>query len=88
MDTSGKKGLWYVYIVRCNDDSLYTGITTDLPRRLDEHNNSARGAAYTRGRRPVKIVYSAEELDRSAASRRERQIKNLSKPEKERLVLA
>ena len=85
--TLEKKGLWHVYIVRCNDDSLYTGITTDLDRRLKEHNDSPRGAAYTRGRRPVTLVYTDTVIDRSSASRREREIKNLSKLAKERLLL-
>ena len=88
LKTSGKGTLWHVYIVRCRDDSLYTGITTDLTRRLNEHNNSPRGAAYTRGRRPVTLVYTDAVNDRSSASRRELEIKRLSKPEKERLLLA
>ena len=85
--TSEKDRLWHVYIVRCNDDSLYTGITTDLIRRLKEHNNSPRGASYTRGRRPVTLVYTDTVIDRSSASRREREIKHLSKLAKERLLL-
>ena len=49
---------WYVYVVRCRDDSLYTGITTELERRIEEHNHSPKGARYTRARRPVELVYS------------------------------
>ena len=52
---------WSVYIVRCADDSLYTGITIDLERRLHEHNNAKNGAKYTRPRRPVTLVYQAEQ---------------------------
>ena len=84
--TSDKDVQWHVYIVRCSDDSLYTGITTDLVRRLNEHNTSPRGAVYTRSRRPVTLVYTDTANDRAAASRREREIKNLSKVNKERLL--
>ncbi|MFK7852480.1 MAG: GIY-YIG nuclease family protein [Granulosicoccus sp.] len=86
--SSRDQGNWHVYIVRCNDKSLYTGITTDLSRRLDEHNNSPRGATYTRSRRPVTLVYSDTAINRSAACRREREIKNLTKLAKEQLLLA
>ncbi|HEO98490.1 MAG: GIY-YIG nuclease family protein [Campylobacterales bacterium] len=64
-----------VYILRCADDTLYTGIATDLDRRLTEHNSSEKGARYTRSRRPVKLVYSEPFPDRSSASRREYEIK-------------
>ena len=67
--------MYYVYILRCADDTLYTGITTELERRIDEHNGSAKGAKYTCTRRPVKLVYSEEQADRSAASKREYEIK-------------
>ncbi|MDH5301530.1 MAG: GIY-YIG nuclease family protein [Gammaproteobacteria bacterium] len=77
---------WFVYMVRCADQSLYTGITTDLQRRLQEHNDSALGARYTRSRRPVALVYHEACADRSAASIREAQIKRLSRPAKERLI--
>ena len=68
---------WFVYIVRCLDRTLYTGITTDLDRRLAEHN-AGLGAKYTRPRRPVVLVYSEQAISRSAAARREYQIKKLS----------
>lgn len=78
---------WYVYILRCSDGSLYTGITNDLERRINEHNeNSKLAAAYTRSRRPVKLVYQEICKDRSEASMREAIIKNMSKVEKEELL--
>ena len=67
--------MYYVYIVKCADDSLYTGIATQLERRIEEHNNSDKGAKYTRVRRPVELVYSEEYPDRSTASKREYEIK-------------
>ena len=73
---------YFVYILRCADDTLYTGITTDLERRVDEHNNSAKGAKYTRARRPVSLVYSEILENRSDASKREYFIKKMSRKEK------
>ena len=67
--------MYYVYIVECADKTLYTGIATELERRVEEHNNSEKGAKYTRVRRPVKLVYSEEYPDRSTASKREYEIK-------------
>jgi putative endonuclease len=66
---------WQVYIIRCSDESLYTGITTDLERRWRQHS-SRRGARYFRGRAPVAVVYLERGHDRSSASRREVAIKN------------
>lgn len=77
---------YFVYILRCSDNTLYTGITTDLERRLGEHNGSPKGAKYTRNRRPVKIVYSEPCKDKSAASKREYAIKQLTKREKEAML--
>ena len=78
---------WYVYILRCADGSLYTGIATDVMRRLDEHKTGVRSAAkYTRARRPVKLVYQEPQDSRSAAARREYQIKQLPRAEKEALI--
>ena len=77
--------MYYVYIVRCADDTLYTGLTTDLIRRLAEHNSSVRGAKYTRSRRPVTLVYSEEFSDRATASAAEFQIKKLPRTAKLRL---
>ena len=73
---------WYVYIVRCSDNSLYTGITVDLERRVGEHNTSKKGAKYTKSRRPVHLVYSETHQDRSSASKRESAIKKLSRSDK------
>ena len=67
--------MYYVYIVKCADDTLYTGIATELERRIGEHNESDKGAKYTRVRRPVSLVYSEEHPDRSTASKREYEIK-------------
>ncbi len=79
---------WYVYIVRCADDSLYTGIAMDVEKRVDEHNYSDKlGARYTRFRRPVKLVYQETLDSRSAAAKRETEIKGLSRQEKESLIL-
>jgi putative endonuclease len=76
----------YVYILNCADKSLYTGITVDLTRRLEEHNTSKLGAKYTRPRRPVKIVYSKKFRSRSTASKAECRIKKLSREEKLKLT--
>ena len=73
---------WYVYIVKCADGSLYTGITVDKERRVIEHNTSNKGAKYTRSRRPVHLVYSETHLNRSLAPKRESAIKKLSRTEK------
>jgi len=67
--------MYFVYILRCADDTLYTGITTDLERRVEEHNSSVKGAKYTCSRRPVTLVYSENHEDRSRASKREYEIK-------------
>ncbi|MDH3687983.1 MAG: GIY-YIG nuclease family protein [Gammaproteobacteria bacterium] len=78
---------WYVYIVRCGDGSLYTGIAKDVERRVAEHNGSnLLSARYTRTRRPVELVYQEGLETRSDASRREHQIKQLTKEEKEVLI--
>ena len=62
---------WYVYIVRCNDGTLYTGITKDLNKRIREHNSDKGGAKYTKSRRPVDLVYSEQVESRSAAAKLE-----------------
>ena len=78
---------WFVYIVRCSDNSLYTGIATDVERRVGEHNITGKIAAkYTRARQPVKLVYYETVVSRSAAASREYAIKRLSKATKEKLV--
>lgn len=80
---SARTAGWWVYILRCADGSLYTGITTDTARRLAEHNGGgACGARYTRGRRPVELVYVEKARDRIAAARREAAIKRLGRARK------
>ena len=76
---------WYVYILRCGDGTLYTGITDDIPRRLAAHR-AGKGAKYTRGRGPLELVYTEQLPDKSAALRREIEIKRLRRAEKERLI--
>lgn len=72
---------WQVYILECNDGSLYTGIARDLEARLSAHNNGS-GAKYTRGRGPVKLLYQESAADRSTALRREALLKRLSRADK------
>jgi putative endonuclease len=78
---------WYVYILKCSDNSLYTGVTTDIERRIDEHNHCAKkGAKYTRVRRPVHLVYQEVQTCRSSACKREAEIKKLTRPQKLNLI--
>lgn len=77
---------YFVYILQCADDTLYTGITTDIKRRVDEHNYSDKGAKYTKLRRPVKLVYSEESENRSSASKREHSIKQMTRVKKMELI--
>ena len=76
---------WFVYMVQCSDQSLYTGITTDLEQRLSRHNQGV-GARYTRSRLPVELVYTETASDRSGALRRESQIKRLPAVAKRALI--
>ncbi len=73
--------MYFVYILKCKDDSLYTGITTDLARRLEEHI-AGRGAKYTRGKKAAVIVYSERKRNRSSASKREAEIKSWTRAQK------
>ena len=75
-----------VYIVRCADDTYYTGIAADVARRLVEHESSPRGAKYLKGRGPLQLVYSQAAGDRSKASRLEYRIKQLNRSDKEALI--
>ncbi|MFB6101657.1 MAG: GIY-YIG nuclease family protein [Haloplanus sp.] len=75
----------YVYVVECADGTYYTGYTTDVERRVAEHD-AGEGAKYTRGRTPVELVHTEGYDTRSAAMRREHEIKSLSRPQKERLL--
>ena len=77
---------WFVYILRCADNSLYTGITTDVVRREQEHNNDKLGAKYTRARQPVFVVYQENHPSRSEATKREIMIKKMTKKNKETLL--
>ncbi len=78
---------WSVYILRCKDGSLYTGVTNDLERRIGQHN-AGRGARYTRGRGPVTLAFSEPQPTHGAALQRELAIKRLSRAEKESLIRA
>lgn len=79
--------VWYVYLLRCADSSLYTGITTNPERRLRQHNGElAGGAQYTRGRRPVTLVWTETWRDRSGAQRREAAVRRLPRGDKLRLA--
>jgi putative endonuclease len=77
---------WYVYIVECKDGTLYSGITTDVARRIAEHNDSPKGARYTRARRPVTLVYKRRCASRSDASIKEYALKQLSRIDKQKLI--
>jgi putative endonuclease len=101
MSTNFEKNLYnekmshFVYIVCCVDDTLYTGYATDIEKRILEHNGKgdtktalSAGAKYTRSRRPVRLVYIEECEDRSAAQSREYAIKQLSRPQKQQLILS
>ena len=74
--------MWHIYILQCKDKTFYTGITTNLKRRIKEHNFSKLRAKYTKGRRPVKLVYSSVKKNKSSALKEEYRIKKLSRGEK------
>jgi putative endonuclease len=78
--------MYYLYILKCADKTLYTGITTDLVRRINEHNSSKLGAKYTKARRPVKLAYSKKFRNRSTASKAEAKLKTISRGEKLKLI--
>ena len=77
---------WYIYLVRCSDGTLYTGITNDLGRRIREHNSEKGGARYTRSRRPVELVYSESAGSRSEAAKREYRIKRMTLSDKRKML--
>jgi putative endonuclease len=81
-----KNKKWVVYILECKDKTLYAGITNNLEKRLEQHNTGSEGAKYTRARRPVKCVYQEEQQNRSEATKREMEIKKLSRLEKLKLI--
>ena len=73
---------WYVYMIQASDGSLYTGITTDVDRRFQEHLSGNKGAKYFQGRKPERVVFVEEGHDRSSASKREAEIKRLRREQK------
>ena len=77
---------YFVYMLECNDGTLYTGITKDIVKRLDEHNTKDKGAKYTKARRPVKLLYEEKSENRSSASKREYRIKKLTRLKKLALI--
>jgi len=77
---------WFVYMLRCSDNSLYTGITIDVKRRVKEHNGEKSVTKYTRVRQPVEMVYQEKAISRAEACKREAQLKKLTKTDKEALV--
>ena len=77
--------MWYLYVLRCGDGTFYTGITTDVERRLEEHRQG-RGAKYTRGRGPLELAYQEECGNHSEALKREYAVKQLTREEKEDLI--
>ena len=79
--------VWFLYILRCKDGSLYTGITTDVAKRLEAHR-SGKGAKYTRGRGPLELLYQEECGTHSQALKREYAVKILTRQEKEQLILS
>ena len=85
--TDSSDATWFVYILRCADDTLYTGITNDLIRRCEQHN-AGTASRYTRSRLPVELVYQEAQGNRSVATKREIEIKALSRQEKESLIRA
>jgi putative endonuclease len=77
---------WYVYMIRCSDASLYTGVTTNIERRFKEHQESKKGSKYARAKIPLRVVYDETHNSRSEAQIREAQIKKMTKVEKEALL--
>ncbi len=86
MTDDSKTADWFVYILECSDKTLYTGITINLEKRIEQHNSGKEAAKYTRVRRPVKCVYNEKHKNRSEATKREMAIKKLSRLEKLELI--
>lgn len=78
--------MWFLYVLECSDGSLYTGVTTNIQRRLNEHNTSDRGAKYTKTRRPVKLVWHKEYPTRSEAQSEEYRFKKLTRKNKLKII--
>lgn len=83
---TNKHSEWFVYILECNDKTLYTGITNNIEKRIEQHNSGQEGAKYTRARRPVRCVYKESQSNRSEATKREMAIKKLSRFDKLKLI--
>lgn len=81
-------GPWFVYLLLCRDNTFYCGITTDLVRRMAEHNSAEKGARYTRGRRPVQLVYAEATASKAQATKREGRIKKMNRAQKTALIQA
>jgi len=81
-----KANNWFLYVLRCSDETLYTGITTDLTRRLNEHNGTPRGAKYTKTRRPVELIYWVDFEDRVSAQKAEYKFKQLTRDQKKKII--
>ena len=77
--------MWFVYIIECEDKSLYTGVAKDVKKRFEEHKNK-KGAKYTQGHKPQRVVYIERKLNRSAAQKREAEIKNFTHQEKLNMI--
>ena len=77
---------WFLYVLQCSDGTYYTGVTTNVDRRLTEHNTSKRGSKYTKSRRPVKLIYSLEYENRSSAQKAEHKFKNLTRKQKQKII--
>jgi putative endonuclease len=85
-EMSKKNDTWHVYMLLCNDGTLYTGYTNDLEKRIKAHNSGKNGARYTRSRRPIKLVYTEQVESKSAAARLEYRIKKMRRDKKKRLI--
>jgi putative endonuclease len=81
-----KPSVWHFYVLLCSDGSYYAGVTTNVDRRLHEHNNTKRGAKYTRPRRPVELIISERYQTRSLAQKAERYFKTLTRKQKEGVI--
>ena len=77
---------WFLYVVHCSDGTLYTGVTTNVSRRIREHNTGSRGAKYTKTRRPVRLVYRIDFETRSAAQKAEHKFKKLTRKQKNEVI--
>jgi putative endonuclease len=86
MEVDLDKTSWHLYVLLCADGSYYTGTTTDIKRRLKEHNTSRRGAKYTKTRRPVEIIYTEKFPSRSSAQKAEYRFKQLTRKQKEKVI--